>query len=176
MDTLFKFICIINQLKLKVMTANSTINCPKCDTSINVNEIITEKIKRSMKKDFFKKEKELKEQQESLRIQKKNQDEILQKKMKEIEKEMKKESIEEAEEIYHLKIKSYKDDLNEKNERLKKEELKNFILPCIERGLKEYIAEKIKEGSLDVFSIETILGKASNNVKNRTASSSCSKT
>ena len=53
-----------------------------------------------------------------------------------------------------------------KNERLKKEELKNFILPCIERGLKEYIAEKIKEGSLDVFSIETILGKASNNVKN----------
>ena len=53
-----------------------------------------------------------------------------------------------------------------KNERLTKEELKNFILPCIERGLKEYIAEKIKEGSLDVFSIETILGKASNNVKN----------
>ena len=53
-----------------------------------------------------------------------------------------------------------------KNERLKKEELKNFILPCIERGLKEYIAEKIKEGSLDIFSIETILGKASNNVKN----------
>ena len=53
-----------------------------------------------------------------------------------------------------------------KNERLKKEELKNFILPCIERGLKEYIAEKIKEGSLDVFSIETILGRASNNVKN----------
>ena len=52
-----------------------------------------------------------------------------------------------------------------KNERLTKEELKNFILPCIERGLKEYIAEKIKEGSLDVFSIETILGKASNNVK-----------
>ena len=52
-----------------------------------------------------------------------------------------------------------------KNERLKKDELKNFILPCIERGLKEYIAERIKEGSLDVFSIETILGKASNNVK-----------
>ena len=52
-----------------------------------------------------------------------------------------------------------------KNERLEKDELKNFILPCIERGLKEYIAEKIKEGSLDVFSIETILGKASNNVK-----------
>ena len=49
---------------------------------------------------------------------------------------------------------------------MKKEELKNFILPCIERGLKEYIAEKIKEGSLDIFSIETILGKASNNVKN----------
>ena len=46
------------------------------------------------------------------------------------------------------------------------QELKNFILPCIERGLKEYIAERIKEGSLDVFSIETILGKASNNVKN----------
>ncbi len=52
-----------------------------------------------------------------------------------------------------------------KNEKLKKEELKNFILPCIERGLKEYIAERIKEGDLDVFSIETILGKASNNVK-----------
>ena len=53
-----------------------------------------------------------------------------------------------------------------KNERLKKEELQKFILPCIERGLKEYIAERIKEGILDVFSIETILGKASNNVKN----------
>ena len=44
--------------------------------------------------------------------------------------------------------------------------MKNFILPCIERGLKEYIAEKIKEGSLDIFTIETILGSASNNVKN----------
>ena len=52
-----------------------------------------------------------------------------------------------------------------KNKNLKKEELKNFILPCIERSLKEYIAEKIKDGSLDVFSIETILGKASANVK-----------
>ena len=52
-----------------------------------------------------------------------------------------------------------------KNERLKKEELKNFILPCIERGLKEYIAERIKEGKLDVFNIETILGKASKNVQ-----------
>ena len=52
-----------------------------------------------------------------------------------------------------------------KNERLKKEELKNFILPCVERGLKEYIAEKIKEGILDVFNIESVLGKASNNVK-----------
>ena len=52
-----------------------------------------------------------------------------------------------------------------KKEKLKKEELKNFILPCIERGLKEYIAEKIKDGSLDVFSIETILGKASNKVQ-----------
>jgi len=52
-----------------------------------------------------------------------------------------------------------------KNERLKKEELKNFILPCIERGLKEFIAERIKEGKLDVFNIETILGKASKNVQ-----------
>ncbi len=52
-----------------------------------------------------------------------------------------------------------------KNKKLKKEELKNFILPCIERALKEYIAEKIREGSLDIFSIETVLGKASGNVK-----------
>ncbi len=52
-----------------------------------------------------------------------------------------------------------------KNKKLKKEELKDFILPCIERVLKEYIAEKIKEGSLDIFSIETVLGKASGKVK-----------
>ena len=52
-----------------------------------------------------------------------------------------------------------------KNKKLKKEELKDFILPCIERVLKEYIAEKIQEGSLDIFSIETVLGKASGKVK-----------
>ena len=52
-----------------------------------------------------------------------------------------------------------------KNKKLNKEELKNFILPCIERGLKEYVAEKIKEGSLDIFSLETVLGKASGKVK-----------
>ena len=38
-------------------------------------------------------------------------------------------------------------------------------MPSIERSLKEYIAEKIKEGTLDVFNIETILGEASNDTK-----------
>ena len=57
MDTRFKFICIINQLKLKVMTTNSTINCPKCDSSININEVISDKIKSSIQSDFLIKEK-----------------------------------------------------------------------------------------------------------------------
>ena len=38
-------------------------------------------------------------------------------------------------------------------------------MPSIERSLKEYIAEKIKEGTLDVFNIETILVEASNQTK-----------
>ena len=52
-----------------------------------------------------------------------------------------------------------------KKKQLSKDELKEFLIPSIERGLKEYIAENIKAGSLDVFSIETVLTKASNFLK-----------
>ena len=52
-----------------------------------------------------------------------------------------------------------------KKKEMSKEELKDFLMPSIERSLKEYIAEKIKEGTLDVFNIETILGEASNDTK-----------
>jgi len=52
-----------------------------------------------------------------------------------------------------------------KKKQLSKDELKDFLIPSIERGLKEYIAENIKAGSLDVFSIETVLSKASNILK-----------
>ena len=54
--------------------------------------------------------------------------------------------------------------VGKKNE-MSKEELKDFLMPSIERSLKEYIAEKIKEGTLDVFNIETILVEASNQTK-----------
>ena len=52
-----------------------------------------------------------------------------------------------------------------KKKEMSKDELKDFLMPSIERGLKEYIAEKIKEGTLDVFNIETILVEASNQTK-----------
>ena len=53
-----------------------------------------------------------------------------------------------------------------KKKQMSKDELKDFLMPSIERSLKEYIAEKIKEGTLDVFNIETILVEASNQTKN----------
>ena len=52
-----------------------------------------------------------------------------------------------------------------KKKQMTKDELKDFLMPSIERSLKEYIAEKIKEGTLDVFNIETILVEASNQTK-----------
>ena len=52
-----------------------------------------------------------------------------------------------------------------KKKEMSKDELKDFLMPSIERSLKEYIAEKIKEGTLDVFNIETILVEASNQTK-----------
>ena len=52
-----------------------------------------------------------------------------------------------------------------KKKQISKDELKDFLMPSIERSLKEYIAEKIKEGTLAVFNIETILGEASNDTK-----------
>jgi len=52
-----------------------------------------------------------------------------------------------------------------KKKEMSKDELKDFLMPSIERSLKEYIAEKIKEGTLDVFNIETILVEASNKTK-----------
>ena len=119
MDTHFNFICIINQLKLKVMTTNSTINCPKCDSSININEVISDKIKSSIQSDFLIKEKELKQLQENLEKEKNNQDEIVKRRIKEIEKKMLQDSIKKAEEQYDVKIQSYKEELEKKNESLK---------------------------------------------------------
>ena len=52
-----------------------------------------------------------------------------------------------------------------KKKQLSKDELKEFLMPSIESSLKEYIAENIKAGSLDVFSIETVLSKASSFLK-----------
>ena len=52
-----------------------------------------------------------------------------------------------------------------KKKEMSKDELKDFLMPSIERSLKEYIAEKIKKGTLDVFNIETILVEASNKTK-----------
>ena len=52
-----------------------------------------------------------------------------------------------------------------KKKQMSKDELKDFLMPSIERSLKEYIAEKIKEGTLDVFNIETTLLEASNQTK-----------
>ncbi len=48
---------------------------------------------------------------------------------------------------------------------MNKTELKEFLIPNIERSLKDYIAYKIKKGSLDIFSIESILVEASADTK-----------
>ncbi len=48
---------------------------------------------------------------------------------------------------------------------LNKTELKEFLIPNIERSLKDYIADKIKRGTLDIFSIESILVEASGDTK-----------
>jgi len=52
-----------------------------------------------------------------------------------------------------------------KNKSLNKTELKEFLIPNIERSLKDYIADKIKQGSLDIFTIESILEEASATMK-----------
>ena len=101
------------------MTTNSTINCPKCNSSININEVISDKIKSSIQSDFLIKERELKKFQENLQKEKDNHDEILDRKIKELEKKMLKDSIKKAEEQYEVKIQSYKDELDKKNESLK---------------------------------------------------------
>ena len=44
---------------------------------------------------------------------------------------------------------------------LKKSDLRNLLLPSIERGLKDYIAIKMKEGSIDIFNIDATLIEAS---------------
>ncbi|WP_320664320.1 SPFH domain-containing protein [Prochlorococcus sp. MIT 1223] len=46
-----------------------------------------------------------------------------------------------------------------------KQELKDFLVPNIERSLKDYIADKIKKGTLDIFTIESILEEASADTK-----------
>jgi len=48
---------------------------------------------------------------------------------------------------------------------MNKTELKEFLIPNIERSLKDYIADKIKQGKLDIFTIESILEEASASTK-----------
>ncbi len=48
---------------------------------------------------------------------------------------------------------------------MKKSDLKEFLLPSIERSLKDYIAERIKNGKLDIFNIDSILVEASEYTK-----------
>ena len=135
------------------MTTNSTINCPKCDSSININEVISDKIKNSIQSDFLIKEKQLKEMQKSLENDKNNQDEILNKKIKEIEKKILNESIQKAEKQYDVKIQSYKEELNKKNESLKelyKIEAENEKL----KSEQEVSKMEIKRQMLKKFNIE----------------------
>ncbi len=53
---------------------------------------------------------------------------------------------------------------------LTKKDLRSFILPSIERSLKDYIAEKIGKGSLDIFNIDSVLVEASNHAKSSLSS------
>ena len=46
-----------------------------------------------------------------------------------------------------------------------KEELRSFLIPAIERGIKDYISKRINEKSIDIFTIESILSEASNYTK-----------
>jgi len=48
---------------------------------------------------------------------------------------------------------------------MNKTELKEFLIPNIERSLKDYIADKIKQGKLDIFTIESMLEEASASTK-----------
>ncbi len=48
---------------------------------------------------------------------------------------------------------------------MKKSDLKEFLLPSIERSLKDYIAERIRNGKLDIFNIDSILVEASEYTK-----------
>lgn len=135
------------------MTTNSTINCPKCDSSININEVISDKIKNSIQSDFLIKEKQLKEMQKSLENDKNNQDEILNQKVKEIEKKILNESIQKAEKQYDVKIQSYKEELDKKNESLKelyKIEAENEKL----KSEQEVSKMEIKRQMLKEFNVE----------------------
>ena len=48
---------------------------------------------------------------------------------------------------------------------LKKTDLRDFLLPSIERSLKDYISDRIKKGSLDIFNIDSALVEASEHAK-----------
>ena len=48
---------------------------------------------------------------------------------------------------------------------MNKTELKEFLIPNIERSLKDYIADKIKQGKFDIFTIESMLEEASASTK-----------
>lgn len=135
------------------MTTNSTINCPKCDSLININEVISDKIKSSIQSDFLIKEKQLKEMQKSLENDKNNQDEVLNNRIKEIEKKILNESIQKAEKQYDVKIQSYKEELDKKNESLKelyKIEAENEKL----KSEQEVSKMEIKRQMLKEFNVE----------------------
>ncbi len=48
---------------------------------------------------------------------------------------------------------------------LTKSHLREFLLPSIERSLKDYISEKIKKGTIDIFNIDSVLVEASEQTK-----------
>ena len=52
---------------------------------------------------------------------------------------------------------------------LKKSDLRDLLLPSIERGLKDYIAIQIKKGRLDIFNIDSTLVEASEQSKSSLA-------
>ncbi len=52
-----------------------------------------------------------------------------------------------------------------KNLLFRKKDLKEFLLPSIERSLKDYISERIKTGDIDIFNIDSVLVEASEHAK-----------
>ena len=103
------------------MTATiKNIKCPKCEASINVNEVLSKQIKDSVKLEIEKNQNELKKREIELKEKQSNLDILIFEKSQELHKRNLDESRLKIQEEYKSKIETYQKELDLKNKSIKK--------------------------------------------------------